>query len=95
VETVEGHAEVRAIFSVRQGKVAGSFVTDGKISRGALARVMRKGQVIIDSSVSSLKHFKENVKEATAGLECGIGVEGFSEFEIGDIIEAYRKEKAG
>lgn len=95
VETIEGHAEVRAIFNVKQGKIAGCFVTDGKVSRGAQARVVRKGQVVADSLISSLKHFKENVKEMTAGLECGIGIEGFSGFEIGDIIEAYRKEKAG
>lgn len=94
VETIDGHGEVRAIFNVRQGKIAGVYVTDGKISRGALARVVRKGEVVIDSSVSSLKHFKDNVKEMSAGLECGVGIEGFSEFEVGDIIETYRKEKA-
>ncbi len=63
VETVEGHAEVRAIFSVRHAKIAGVYVTDGKISRGASARVVRKGEVAVESSVSSLKHFKENVRE--------------------------------
>jgi len=85
---------VRAIFSVRHSKIAGVYVTDGKISRGASARVVRKGEVAVESSVSSLKHFKENVREVTAGLECGVGIEGFSEFEVGDIIETYRKEKA-
>jgi len=93
VETVEGHAEVRAVFSVKQGKIAGAYVTDGKVSRGAIARVIRKGAVVVESHISSLKHFKENVKEMATGLECGVGVEGFSDFEVGDIIESYRKEK--
>jgi translation initiation factor IF-2 len=93
VDVVEGHGEVRATFSTRQGKIAGVYVTDGKISRGALARVLRKGQPVFEGQVSSLKHFKENVREVAAGFECGVGVEGFPEFEVGDIIETYRKEK--
>jgi translation initiation factor IF-2 len=93
VDVVEGHGEVRATFSTRQGKIAGVYVTDGKMSRGALARVVRKGQPVFEGQVSSLKHFKDNVREITAGFECGVGVEGFSEFEIGDIIEVYKKEK--
>lgn len=93
VDVVEGHGEVRATFSTRQGKIAGVYVTDGKISRGALARIVRKGQPVFEGQVSSLKHFKDNVREITAGFECGVGIEGFSEFEIGDIIEVYKKEK--
>ena len=95
VDVVEGHAEVRAIFNVRQGKIAGAYVTDGKLSRGAMAKVLRGGEVIHESSISSLKHFKENVREMTAGFECGIGIEGLSTVEIGDVIESYRKEKTG
>jgi translation initiation factor IF-2 len=94
MDVVEGHAEVRAVFSVRPGKIAGAYVTDGKVSRGAQARVLRNGESIHESSIASLKHFKENVRDITAGFECGIGIEGFSEFEIGDIIEPYRREKA-
>lgn len=93
VDVVEGHGEVRATFSTKQGKIAGVYVTDGKISRGAMARVIRKGEVMAEAQVSSLKHFKENVREIAAGFECGVGIEGFTSFEIGDIIEAYRKEK--
>ena len=93
VDVVEGHGEVRATFSTRQGKIAGVYVTDGKISRGASARVLRKGQPVFEGQVSSLKHFKDNVREIAAGFECGVGVEGFPEFEVGDIIETYRKEK--
>jgi translation initiation factor IF-2 len=93
-DVLEGHAEVRAVFSVRPGKIAGAYVTDGKLTRGANARVLRGGEVLHDSSVSSLKHFKDNVREMAAGFECGIGVDGFSAFEVGDIIEAYRREKS-
>ncbi len=94
VDVVEGHGEVRATFSTRQGKIAGIYVTDGKISRGAKARVIRKGEVMAEAQLSSLKHFKENVRELATGFEGGVGVEGFTDFEIGDIIETYRKEKA-
>ncbi len=95
MDVVEGHAEVRAVFSVRQGTVAGTYVTDGKLSRGAQARVLRNGESIHEGPITSLKHFKENVRDIAAGFECGIGIEGFSEFEMGDIIESYRREKAG
>jgi len=95
IDVVEGHAEVRAIFKVRQGQIAGVYVADGKLSRGALARVLRNGEVIHESSISSLRHFKDNVKEMAAGFECGVGIDGFSAFEEGDVIEAYRKEAGG
>ena len=93
IEVLEGHAEVRASFAVKSGKIAGCYVIDGKVSRGSLARVLRNGQAVHESRVSSLKHFKESVAEMPAGSECGIGIEGFSDFTIGDIIEFYRKEK--
>jgi translation initiation factor IF-2 len=92
-DVIEGHAEVRVLFAVKQGKIAGSYVTEGKLVRGAQARVIRKGEVIHVSSISSLRHFKDNVREMAAGFECGIGVEGFQTFEIGDIVEVFRKEK--
>ncbi len=93
VDVVEGHAQVRAIFSIRQAKVAGVYVTDGKVTRGAPARVMRNGQIIHASTINSLKHFKEHVPEMAAGSECGIGIEGFTDFQIDDIIEVYRRER--
>jgi translation initiation factor IF-2 len=93
VDVVEGHAQVRAIFNIRQVKVAGAYVTDGKVTRGAPARMMRNGQIIHESNISSLKHFKEHVAEIAAGSECGIGIEGFVDFQIDDIIEVYRKER--
>jgi len=93
-DVLEGHAEVLAIFSARPRKIAGVRVIDGKISRGALARVLRQDNAVHESSITSLKHFKENVREMATGFECGVGIEGFSEFKVGDIIETYRKEKS-
>ena len=92
-DVVEGHAEVIAIFTVRKQKVAGARVTEGKIARGSPARLIRNGQVIHESTISSLRHFKEDVHEMTVGFECGIGLESFSDFQVGDIIETYRKER--
>ena len=94
IEVVEGHAEVRVIFSARGSKVAGVYVTDGTITRGSLARIMRQGETIFESSVSSLKRFKDDVKEVASGFECGVGIEGYSDLEVGDIIELYRTERA-
>jgi translation initiation factor IF-2 len=93
-EVIEGHAEVRAIFpSGKYGKVAGVYVNDGKISRDALVKVIRQNQIVHQATLSSLKRFKDDVKEVAAGFECGIGVEGFNQFEVGDVIEFYRKEQ--
>ncbi len=93
VEVIEGHAEIRAVFSVKGGKIGGAYVSDGKVIRGVPARVLRNGQVVHESSVSSLKHFKEHVNEMSAGFECGIGIDGFTDFQVGDIIEVYRRER--
>ncbi len=96
VEVIDGRAEVRAIFPASKGtKVAGIYVTEGKISRNASARVRRGDEVVSDSTVSSLKRFKDDVKEVAAGYECGVGIKDFSEFEVGDILEFHRMEKAG
>jgi len=94
VESVEGHAEVRAVFTAgRRDKAAGAYVLDGKLRRDALARLIRKKQVIHQSKLGSLRRFKEDVREVNAGMECGIVLEGFNQFEVGDIIETYRMEK--
>lgn len=94
VDVVEGHAEIRAVFGVaKRGKIAGSYVTDGKLTRGAQARLIRGGQLAGESTIISLRHFKDDVKEMAAGFECGVGLEGFTDFKEGDIIEAYRKER--
>jgi translation initiation factor IF-2 len=95
-EILSGRAEVRAVFpSGKLGKIAGVYVTEGKVWRDAQVKILRQNKVIGDSRVSSLKRFKEDVTEVSAGLECGLGVEGVIDFKIGDIIEFYRKEKTG
>lgn len=94
-EVVDGHAEVRAIFKVRGGKAAGCMLQDGVVRRSSLARVLRGGEAIHESRVSSLKRFTEDVREVTAGLECGIGVEKFDAWQEGDVIEAFHTEQRG
>ena len=96
VEVIDGRAEVRAVFaSGKKEKVAGVAVVNGKIFRGGSVRVLRQGKVIHTSIVASLRRFKEDVKEVTAGMEAGVGVEGFSDFVAGDILEVFHQEKAG
>ena len=93
-EVIEGRAEVRAVFSTAKGKqVAGAYVSEGKISRNASARVRRGGEVVSESTVSSLKRFKDDVREVAAGYECGVGVKDFNEFQVGDTLEFFRIEK--
>ena len=95
LEITEGHCEVRAVFSVgRNNKIAGSYVTNGRISRNSKARITRQGELLYEGLVSSLKHFKDDVREMNTGFECGIAIEGFSDFEVGDIIESIRVENA-
>ena len=93
-DVVIGHAEVRAIFRIpRKGRIAGSYVLDGQVKRNALARVHRNGDAIYDGKISSLKRFTEDVRQVEAGFECGIGLEGFDDFQEGDVIEFYTKEQ--
>ena len=95
IEVVAGRAEVRAVFPISgKGNIAGAYVREGKVWRDAPAKILRRGKVIYESRVSSLKRFKENVRELSAGVECGIGITGFTDFQIGDSIEVYRQEKA-
>jgi len=96
VEVIDGRAEVRAVFSAGKGaKAAGVYVTDGKINRNASVRVRRGKEVVSESTVSSLKRFKDDAKEVATGYECGVGIKDFNEFEVGDILEFYRMEKTG
>jgi translation initiation factor IF-2 len=89
-EFVLGHVEVRAIFKLpKGGVVAGSYVTDGKVVRNAQARVMRNGDIIYTGKISSLRHLKEDVREMAAGFECGIMIDGFDGFQVGDTIEVF------
>jgi translation initiation factor IF-2 len=93
-EVVEGYAEVRNTFRLPTREVvAGVYVSDGKITRtGQNVRVLRRGVVIHDGKISSLKRFKDDVREVTAGYECGLIVEGFNDIEVGDALEFYRQE---
>ncbi|MHB9098222.1 MAG: translation initiation factor IF-2 [Syntrophales bacterium] len=93
-EVVQGRAEVREIFRVpKVGAIAGSYVTDGKITRSAGLRLLRDGVVLYDGKIASLRRFKDDAKEVAAGFECGIGIEGFNDIHVGDVIEAYVKEQ--
>ncbi len=94
-DVVQGTATVRAVFRAgRAGNVAGVIVNDGRFTRGIAARVLRDGTVVVDSSVSSLRRFKDDVNEVTAGFECGIGITGFENFQEGDVLQAHRRERS-
>jgi translation initiation factor IF-2 len=91
--TVMGHAEVRQVFRISKvGNVAGCRVLDGELRRNAKVRVLRAGQVIHESEITSLKHGQEDVREIRQGFECGISIRGFDSFNPGDILECYTVE---
>jgi translation initiation factor IF-2 len=92
-ETTIGHAEVKQIFELSRGIVAGCLVTDGRIARTARARVLRRRQPVYDGGISTLRRFQDDVKEVRSGLECGIKLGDFSEYQVGDIIECYQLEQ--
>jgi len=90
VETPLGQAEVRQLFKAsRIGTIAGSFVTEGKITRGAHTRVVREGTVIYDTTIESLRRFNEDAREVAAGFECGIVLSNFQDLREGDMLESY------
>jgi translation initiation factor IF-2 len=92
-EVILGHATVRATFKLpKSGVVAGCYVNDGKVVRGAQARVQRGKQLIHTGEVDSLKHIKEDVREMAAGFECGILMDDFNDFQEGDVIEVFQTE---
>lgn len=94
VEKAAARIEVRNVFTVpKVGAIAGSFVLDGKVIRSNLVRLVRDGKIIYEGKISSLKRFKDDVKEVQQGFECGIGIENFNDVKVGDIIEAYTKEE--
>lgn len=92
-ESVVGHAEVRQVFDLTKGKVAGCYVTDGRILRSARARVLRKKQAVYDGGIATLRRFQDEVKEVRTGLECGIKLGDYTEYLADDIIECYTLEK--
>ena len=93
-ENLLGHAEVRQTIHVPNvGTIAGSYVQDGKITRNSQIRVVRDGVVIYEDKISSLRRFKDDVREVAAGYECGVGLEKFNDIKIGDVLEAFIMEE--
>jgi translation initiation factor IF-2 len=92
-EAIIGHAEVKQVFDLTKGKVAGCIVIDGRIARSARARVLRRRQPIYDGGIATLRRFADEVKEVRSGLECGIKLGDFTEYLPEDIIECYTLEK--
>ena len=93
-EDIIGHAEVRQTIRVPNvGTIAGSYVTDGRITRHALIRVLRDNVVIFEDKIASLKRFKDDVREVAQSFECGIGLEKFNDIKVGDVLEAYVMEE--
>ncbi|MEM7416378.1 MAG: translation initiation factor IF-2 [Gemmatimonadota bacterium] len=93
-ETIEGSAEVREVFRVSKvGTIAGCYVSEGRIDRKGHARLIRDGIVVYDGEISSLKRFKDDVKEVRESFECGIGIANFNDIKVGDFIECYSVEE--
>jgi len=94
VEKIIGNVEVRDVFKISKvGTVAGAYVTDGKIERNARVRVLRDGVILHEGELSSLKRFKDDVKEVLKGYECGLQVNHFNDIEVGDYLEVYKLEQ--
>ena len=93
-ENLLGHAEVRDVFKVSGvGAIAGGYVLDGKISRNSQVRIVRDSIIIHEGVLSSLRRFKDDVKEVSSGYECGIGVDNYNDIKEGDIIESFVMEE--
>jgi len=93
-EVIVGRAEVREIFEGRRGtQIAGCRVTEGRMVRNGDVRVVRDGQIVQDGVVTSLRHFREEVNEMNAGTECGIILQGFNDYQEGDVLEVHRQER--
>jgi translation initiation factor IF-2 len=93
-ERVTGSAEVRQVFSIRRvGTIAGTYVTDGTLTRTGFIRVLRAGEVVFDGKIASLKRFKDDVKQVAQGYECGVSIEAFDDLKEGDTLQAYVVEE--
>ncbi len=93
-EVLLGHAEVRNVFKITgAGVIAGCYVTDGKVQRNAQVRLLRDNVVVFEGKLSSLKHYKEDVKEMAAGFECGMSLEGHNDIKEGDVVECFIMEE--
>jgi translation initiation factor IF-2 len=92
-EKVMGKAEVRQVFTIpKAGTIAGSFITEGKITRKAMLRLVRDAVVLYTGKVGSLRRFKDDVSEVAQGYECGLSIEGYGDLKEGDVIEAFEME---
>ena len=93
-EVLEGSATIRAVFSLsKRIKAAGIYVNDGRIARDSTIHILRDGERMFVGPITSLKHFKDDVREVTSGFEGGLAVEGFSDYQEDDVLEAYRSER--
>ncbi len=93
-EILLGHAQVRNVFKVTgSGTIAGCYVTDGKMQRNASVRLLRDNVVIFEGKLSSLRRFKDDVREVAEGYECGIGLENYNDIKVDDVIECFTEEE--
>ena len=93
-EKTVGRAEVRQVFTIPSaGVIAGSFVTDGKLTRNASARLVRDHVVVYTGKITSLRRFKEDAREVQSGYECGIGLENYQDVKSGDVVEVFELEQ--
>jgi translation initiation factor IF-2 len=91
-EQTQGRVDIRQIFNIQGvGTIAGCYVTEGKIQRGNLVRILRDHVVVHEGKLASLKRFKDDVREVSAGYECGLSIEGFHDIKQGDVVEAYER----
>ena len=91
-EQTQGRVEIRQIFNIQGvGTIAGCYVTEGKIQRGNLVRILRDHVVVHEGKLATLKRFKDDVREVSAGYECGLSIEGFHDIKQGDVVEAYER----
>ena len=93
-ENLLGHAQVRNTFKITgAGTIAGCYVTDGKVQRNASVRLLRDNVVVFEGKLSSLRRFKDDVREVASGYECGIGLENYNDVKEGDVIECFVMEE--
>ena len=93
-ETFLGNAEIREVFNIsRVGKVAGCYVTDGLVRRGASVRLLRDNVVIHEGKLKTLRRFKDEVREVTHSYECGMAFENYDDIKVGDVIEAFEMQE--
>jgi translation initiation factor IF-2 len=91
-EEISGNVEIREVYKISKiGNIAGCMVISGKIFRDSKIRIIRDGIVVHDGVLTSLKRFKDDVKEVTKGYDCGLQLKGYNDIEEGDVIEAYKE----